>query len=193
MRRFLITGCGCGIMVKSPLYLTDSNNLPGQYANILALKLGGNTYPVNKIFPDPSDLSYFNTTFVNQSGLHGKFVKDNNGIYYTNPEGFITGEIMITYGLSQITCKIGNPPFATNIEGGYDLVFSNGTSFSSPLFFDMKEVQVRVGNVDSEPVQFQGHIYESSDPLLPTNGKITFPYALEDIILYVTLTQKPGA
>jgi hypothetical protein len=191
-RKLYLTPCGCVNVLLDELRIIDGDKIPFEFINVNSISINNTTYTINQVFLTPNDLiSYLNTIFVTQNGYMGKFVLDVNGIYYTNPEQFTQGEIMITYGLKTLTFKIGNPPELVNSEDGYAATFSNGSSFSSPLLYDLKEVQVMIGNVSSEPINGIGHKYQSSDPLLPTNGIITFPYNIEDANMYVTLTQKP--
>jgi len=98
----------------------------------------------------------------------------------------------MNYGLKQLVFKIGTPP-ATTLETPFTASYSNGiTEISRQELFNMQEVQVRVGNIDSEPIVGSGHTYISIDPLYALNGKIEFPYELYDTYVYVTLTQKPA-
>lgn len=187
------TPCGCVKVRMDELVLIDGDKLPKDFIQIGWIQLGTTKYQVNRLFLTPdSFLSFLNSIFVSEKNLFGKFVIGLYGLYYTNPEQFTIGEIMISYGLNPLVFKIGNPPELVNSESGYDAIFSNGNSFSSPLLQGYKEVQVFVNNIASEPIDVQGHKYQSTDPLLSTNGVITFPYNIEDANLYIILTQKPA-
>jgi hypothetical protein len=194
-----INPCGCIRLIYDRLYLKYGDLIPEEMIYVQKVIFNTTDYIINKIFEQKDDefLSYFNITFVQQNSpqgvpFRGSFAFDNLGFYYTNEEQFTTAEIIMNYGLKQLVFKIGNPP-ATTLEVPFTASYANGISeFSHQALFNMQEVQVRVGNIDSEPIVSTGHSYISVDPLLAINGKIDFPYDLYDTYVYVTLTQKPA-
>lgn len=194
-----ISPCGCARIMYDRLYLGYGNLIPLEMINVEKVTFLISDYPINKIFEekDVDFLSYFNTTFVKQispygEAFRGEFGFDDLGFYYTNPEQFSIAEIIMNYGLKQLVFKIGDPP-TTTLETPFTASYSNGIDeISHQELFNMQEVQVRVGNIDSEPIVSTGHSYISVDPLLALNGIITFPYELYDTYVYVTLTQKPA-
>ena len=194
-----LSTCGCLDITYDRLYLGYGNLIPQEMINVDKVVFGITEYEIDKIFEnkDTDFIKYFNRTFVkfnspNGEKFRGEFAFDNLGFYYTNPEQFTTAEIIMNYGLKQLVFKIGTPP-ATTLETPFTASYSNGiTEISRQELFNMQEVQVRVGNIDSEPIVGSGHTYISIDPLYALNGKIEFPYELYDTYVYVTLTQKPA-
>jgi len=194
-----LSTCGCLYITYDRLYLGYGNLIPQEMINVDKVVFGVTDYEIDKIFEnkDTDFIKYFNRTFVkfnspNGEKFRGEFAFDSLGFYYTNPEQFTTAEIIMNYGLKQLVFKIGTPP-ATTLEVPFTASYTNGiTEISRQELFNMQEVQVRVGNIDSEPIEGTGHTYLSIDPDYALNGKIEFPYALENIYVYVTLTQKPA-
>lgn len=194
-----ISPCGCVRVIYDRLYLGYGNLIPLEMINVEKVTFGITDYTIQKIFEqkDVDFIQYFNSTFVQQNSpqnvyFRGEFGFDDLGFYYTNPEQFTTAEIIMNYGLKQLVFKIGSPP-TTTLETPFTASYSNGiTEISRQELFNMQEVQVRVGNTDSEPIVGSGHTYISIDPLFALNGKIEFPYELYDTYVYVTLTQKPA-
>lgn len=194
-----ISPCGCIRLIYDRVYLKYGDLIPYEMIYVQKVIFDANEYVINKIFEekDLDFISYFNATFVQQNSpdgvpFRGNFAFDDIGFYYTNEEQFTTAEIIMNYGLKQLVFKIGNPP-ATTLETPFTATYTNGINeFSHQALFNMQEVQVRVGNVDSEPIVSTGHSYFSVDPDLSINGKVEFPYELYDTYVYVTLTQKPS-
>lgn len=190
--------CKCLIITYDRLYFIDGEKVPFSTITFDSIEFEEENYQINKVFSTQTELlKYFNTKFVkNQTNrgfrFRGKFGFDEFGFYYSNPEQFTTAEIMITYGLKPLVFQIGTPPSSTQ-EMPFTATFVNGiTEISHPELYDMQEVQVRIGNITSEPIVGQGHTYLSIDPIYPLNGKLEFPFDLYDTYIYVTLTQKPS-
>lgn len=190
--------CRCIIITYDRLYFIDGEKVPFSTIKFDAIVFESVIYQINKTFSTQNDLlKYFNAKFVkNQTDrgfrFRGTFGFDEFGFYYSNPEQFTTSEVMITYGLKPLVFAIGSPPNSTQ-EVPFTATYANGiTEISHPELYDMQEVEVRIGNITSEPILGQGHTYISIDPLVPLYGKISFPYALYDTYIYVTLTQKPA-
>lgn len=190
--------CRCIIITYDRLYFIDGEKVPFSTIMFNSIEFEDVIYEINKTFLTQTELlKYFNTKFVkNQTNrgfrFRGKFGFDEFGFYYSNPEQFTTAEIMITYGLKPLVFNIGVPPSSTQ-ELPFTASYDNGiTEISHQELYDMQEVQVRIGNITSEPIVGQGHTYVSIDPLFPLNGKISFPFPLYDTYIYVTLTQKPA-
>jgi len=193
-----ISPCGCVGVFYDRLYIGYGDLIPLEMINVDKIKFDATNFEIDKIFDerDVDFISYFNSTFVLQNSqqgvpFRGEFGFDDAGFYYTNPEQFTTAEIFMNYGLKQLVFKIGTPP-ATTLETPFTASYTDGiTEISHVELFNMQEVQIRVGNMDSEPIS-GGHTYFSIDPDLSINGKIEFPYALYGTYVYVTLTQKPA-
>lgn len=192
MRTLLFTCCG-GKLVYDELRIVDGDKLPiSKIWNIGGIEIENVLYPINQIFSgDVALLSYLNTTFatIPSPKLRSKWKIDSTGLYYGNIEQFNQGEIMISYGLKHLVCPVGAAPAITTTA---DATFANGSSFSSPMFLNMKAVQVRMGNSDVEPLAASGYTYTKVDPGNPLNGLFTFSNVIEDINLYFTLTDTPA-
>ena len=195
----LISPCGCVTMTYDRLYIGYGNLIPLEMINVSKITFNSIDYVIEKIFEEREVdfLNYFNAIFVKKTSplgarFRGEFAFDNLGFYYTNPEQFIESEIFMNYGLKQLVFVVGSPTTST-LETPFTDSYVNGiTEISHQELFNMQEVQIRVGNMDSEPIVSTGHSYISVDPLYAVNGKIEFPYALYDTYIYVTLTQKPA-
>lgn len=192
MRALLLSCCGAKL-VYDELRIVDGDKLPiSGIWNIPEIEIQNVIYPVNQIFFGPTAfLSYLNTTFASipSPALRSKWKIDSTGLYYGNIEQFNQGEIMISYSLKHLVCPVGAAPAITTTA---DATFANGSSFSSPLFKNMKAVQVRMGNADVEPLNGSGYTYTAVDPGNSANGLFTFPFTVEDINLYFTLTDTPA-
>lgn len=191
--------CGCISIRQEYLRIGNSNLIPSTDLYVDKFTFNFNIdYEINKIFSTQNDfLNYLNDTFVeliSPSGkpFRGTFGFDNISWYYTNEELFNVCDIFMNYGLKQLYFQIGSPS-ASTLELPPTDTYTNGiTEFSHQELFNMQEVSVRIGNIDSEPIVSTGHTYTSIDPMFALNGKIEFPYPLYDTYVYVTLTQKPA-
>lgn len=199
-----VSPCGCPTLFvgEQPVIaipLIDSEKRPFEFIKVGWIEFVKDEVTtrrnINLVFPDnDAAFLYLNTTFVETWGYEGVFTPSGDFINYSNNENFETAEIMIEFGLKHLVCSIGTPNPTTTKEGGFDIEFDNGSSFSSVEFFGMLEVGVSITNIKNEPVEGDtGHTYISEDIDNPGMGTFSFPFNLENTIMYITLSQKPAA
>jgi len=162
--------CNCAILIQTPdgnLIIEDSNLLPSEDINIGWIKFNGVQYDIDQVFLNVSELiSYLNTTFVSAEGLDGFFSTFNDFIDYSNPEGFLTAEIMIM--LQAETLYFGMLPGYPIPNKDYEEVPESNIITHASLV-NKEVLQVHVNTISSLPITATG--WESDEDA----GTITFP------------------
>ena len=168
VRKILIGECFCATLVPSrvvTLFVIDSNRLPSTDLNIGWIDLDGTQYSINDVFATlTSLLSYLNTTFVIVNSLGGTFTIGSGGIIYSNPENFITAEIMAIIQNKMLRFGMGG---AEAINEPYTSTMANDNVITDASLVGVEVLSVQVNRQMSEPITLSGWIFYG--------GTISFP------------------
>lgn len=187
-------GCGCLRLNIPDIFVLDSNKTPFEFIRSSGIILNGVfvAFSVVNFATKAEIVSYFNTTFVVENSYNSRAYIEGSKIMLINVDNFTTAELMIEYGIKALNIKIGTPDPLINAD--YDLEFSNPVfadgfcSISSPEFLNLKEIELRISNITSEPVAGQ-HKYYAVDPDNSANGRFDFYFPIENSNAYASFSQ----
>lgn len=176
--------CGCIHVYDSDnpypnaIALIDSDKLAGIY-NVIYVRMGLITYTYYQVFLGLTQfVSSLNTTFVALIGLHGTFYVKGRQIFYSNPEKFITAEIMAIYGTRLLVYKFGTPTDAPIIP--YTASLGNGDIIPG-LELNGKILSIRI-NSDNLEMTTYNIVGQDS-----TTKDITFTRIYSDCNIWVEI------